>query len=323
MAHLSRKAELVHGRRGVAAADDGHGAGIGHGLRHGAGAFRQLGIFKHAHGAVPDHGLRRRDGFAEQLDGLRADVHAHAVRRDGGDVDHLGLHRRVDGFRERFGRHGVHGKQELLAQLLRLFDHVAAVVDLGLVQQGLADLIALRLDEGVGHAAADDQGIALLQQVGDDVQLVGDLGAAQDGDERTLGVVHGVAQEGDLLLHQVADGAVAAFGADEFGHADHGSVGAVRGTERIADEGIRQIGQFLAEAFAVLGLFGAPETGVLQQDHVAVLHGRDGFVGRSAGHVVIVHELHGLAQQFAQADRHGRQGFAGVRAVFDFAQVRT
>ena len=40
--------------------------------------------------------------------------------------------------------------------------------------------------ERVGHAAADDDGVGLLAQDLDDGQLVGDLGAADDGDERAL-----------------------------------------------------------------------------------------------------------------------------------------
>ena len=43
--------------------------------------------------------------------------------------------------------------------------------------RALAHFVALSLDKGVSHAAADDQGIDLLQQVGDDIQLISDLSA--------------------------------------------------------------------------------------------------------------------------------------------------
>ena len=46
-------------------------------------------------------------------------------------------------------------------------------------------LAALCLGEGVGHAAADDDGVALIDQVLDNADLVGNLSAAQDCNERT------------------------------------------------------------------------------------------------------------------------------------------
>ena len=44
----------------------------------------------------------------------------------------------------------------------------------------LADLHALREQEGVGHAAADDQRVDLVEQVAEQVELGRDLGAADD-----------------------------------------------------------------------------------------------------------------------------------------------
>ena len=72
------------------------------------------------------------------------------------------------------------------------------------VQQGGADGAALGHLEGVGHAAADDDGVGLLEQAVDDADLVGDLGAAQNGHQGTLGFVQGLAHEGQLLFHQQA-----------------------------------------------------------------------------------------------------------------------
>ena len=56
MGHLVGVAQLGHGGRAVAAADDGDGVGIGQGLGHGPGALGKGGELKDAHGPVPDHG---------------------------------------------------------------------------------------------------------------------------------------------------------------------------------------------------------------------------------------------------------------------------
>ena len=103
----------------------------------------------------------------------------------GGHVLHFDLG--VDGVGEGSAHVSIHGQQELDALGLGLGHHFLAVVDLLVVQQGGADGVALGGQEGIGHAAADDEGIHLLEEVIDDVELVGDLGAAEDGDEGPLG----------------------------------------------------------------------------------------------------------------------------------------
>ena len=50
-------------------------------------------------------------------------------------------------------------------------------------------LVAQGLQEGVSHAAADDEGVDLFQQVVDDADLIGNLSAAEDCNERTLRVL--------------------------------------------------------------------------------------------------------------------------------------
>jgi hypothetical protein len=60
---------------------------------------------------------------------------------------------------------------------LRLLDQVA-------LEQALADAVALGDEEGVGHAAADEQRVDLRQQVLEHGQLARHLGAADDRRER-------------------------------------------------------------------------------------------------------------------------------------------
>jgi len=54
----------------------------------------------------------------------------------------------------------------------------------------LPNLLALGEQEGVGHAAADDQDVDLVDQVPENLDLSGDLGAADDRGEGSFGVLH-------------------------------------------------------------------------------------------------------------------------------------
>ena len=84
--------------------------------------------------------------------------------------------------------------------------------------------------------------------------------------------------------------------------------------------GIGQAGQILRECGHVLGLFLA-EAGVLQQHHVAVVHGGHSGLGVVAHHVVIVGKDNVLAQLCAQGLGHRRQAELGLGAVLGLAQV--
>ena len=72
----------------------------------------------------------------------------------------------------------VHGQEHLDALGLGLLHQLLGQVDALLVQQGAADLAAHGYLEGVGHAAADEQHVNLVQQVLDDADLVLHLCAA-------------------------------------------------------------------------------------------------------------------------------------------------
>ena len=158
MRDLVGKAELLGCRRAVAAADDRDRAALGERLGHGLRAGRKGWELKNAHGAVPHDRARALGRRAEELDGLGADVHAHHIRGDVHRVDDVGLC--VGGKLRR--RDGIDRQQELDALLLGLFDHLERVGALVFLEQGLADLAALRLGERVGHAAADDDGVGLV-----------------------------------------------------------------------------------------------------------------------------------------------------------------
>src|SRR5690606_11425114 len=133
------------------------------------------------------------------------------------------------------------------------------------IEDAVADRHALEvLEEGVGHAAADDHAVDLVEQVLDQLDLVGDLGPAEDRQERPLGVLERLAEVLELLLHEQARGALGQV------DADHRGVGAVGRTERVVDIHVAELGQRGAErlhvfGFRLLALFGRVETQVLEQ----------------------------------------------------------
>src|SRR5699024_3138530 len=124
------------------------------------------------------------------------------------------------------------------------------------------------------------------------------------------------AHAADLLLHQVAHSGVL----DVVGDAGGGAVCTVAAAEGVVHIGVGQAGQLLGEFGDVLGLLLA-EAGVLQQDHVAVVHGGDSGLGVLAHDVVIVGKDDFLAQLSAQGLGDGGQAELGLGAVLGFAQV--
>ena len=89
---------------------------------------------------------------------------------------------------------GVDGQEEFDALGLRLFERLFGGVDLVGFGERVADLLALGEREGVGHGAADEDGVGLVEQAVDDFDFIGNFGAAEDDDEGTLGVFEFVAE---------------------------------------------------------------------------------------------------------------------------------
>ena len=87
-----------------------------------------------------------------------------------------------------------------------------AGLDLVLLEEALAHLVALRLEEGEHHAAADQQLVGLAEQVVDHGELVADLRAAEHDHVGPLGVLGQPAQHLDLVAHQRRPSRAAAAG---------------------------------------------------------------------------------------------------------------
>ncbi len=58
----------------------------------------------------------------------------------------------------------------------------------------------------IGHAAADDDLVGLVEQIADERNLVRDLGSAEDGEERALRVVDDLGEGIEFLLHEETGG---------------------------------------------------------------------------------------------------------------------
>ena len=81
---------------------------------------------------------------------------------------------------------------------------LAGELDPVVLDQRGPDFEAHRLEEGARHGAADQDRVDLREQGLDEVDLAGDLGAAQHRHERTLRVGERLAEVRELLLHQEA-----------------------------------------------------------------------------------------------------------------------
>ena len=154
-------------------------------------------------------------------------------------------------------------EHQLDAALFRDRDDLAGVLDAIRLGQALADRLALGEEEGVGHPAADDEDVDLAREVVEDLDLVGDLGAADDRGEGALRLFHERRQELDLPLHEEAD-----VGGQDRRHAVGRRVGAVRGAEGVVDVDVGVGGERLGEVGVVL-LFFRVEAEVLEQEALA------------------------------------------------------
>ena len=276
MRHLVCKAQLVDSCSRISAADDGRSTRLSQSLGNSLGSLSEHRILEHTHGSVPYHGLSALHSIRICLLSLRSDIQTllvigYCVRGTYGS-SYISLVYRI---REAVAYYSVLRQQQLLAELLCLCHHLLAVVQLGIVYKALADAAALSLYEGICHAAADDESIGLLQQIVDDVELVSHLGSAKYSHERTYGILYRIAEEVDLLLHQISYCIGAALLCDVLRDYGHGSMCSVSRSESITYIVVSQLGKLLCESLSCLlglRLLLTPETGILKQDDIPFVH---------------------------------------------------
>ena len=159
--------------------------------------------------------------------------------------------------------------------------------------------------------------VAFFEQVGNDVQLIRDLRAAEDRDERTDGVFEGIRHDGEFFFdEEAADGG---FHQPVFHDRRRGSVRAVRGAECVVHVGVAVRGEFFAEFEVFLFLFPV-ETEVFEQNAFAFFAGGD-FLLRVRSHDVR-RKRHLVSEQFVQALRNGGEGEFFRLVLFRFFDDR-
>ena len=129
--------------------------------------------------------------------------------------------------------------------------------------------MTLSREEGICHTAADDECINLLEEVVDNADLVGNLCAAENGNERTSGICESLTHYGDLLLDEVS-----ANCGEVICNARCGSVCSVSRTESVVYVNVCVCRKLLSEVCAVLCL-SCVEACVLKENCLAALESRN------------------------------------------------
>ena len=184
--------------------------------------------------------------------------------------------------------------------------------------QGFANRVTSSGQEGVGDAAAHDDGVTNFFKRVEHVQFGRDLGATNDGNHRFGRVVQGFAQGFKLGRQQRAGAGL--WG--ESRHAVGGGLGAVRRAEGVHDVDIAQGRVLLREVFVVF-LFALVEANVLEQDNFAIgdfnavqiVLDQANFLAQHLGQVV-GDRLHGggfVVNAFLRAAQMGHQHDFGAR----------
>ena len=310
--HLRGQAELLHSGHRVATADD-HGRAVlgapGEIARHGARAVAEGGHLEDAQRAVPED----RPGIVERrLE--RRPAGGPDIHRGPGVGDLVGGHDLVLGSaRDLLGHDHIAGQHDAHALLRGVGEEALGVLDALPLEQALADRVALRDEECVGHASADDERVDEPHQVVEDLDLVGDLGPADDRRERLLGMLEQCAQGADLALHEQAR-----VGRQELRHPDRRGMRAVGCAEGVVDVHVRIARQGLRE-LGIVGLLLGVEAQVLEHDHLPRLEARERVDRAAPERVAGDRHLH--PQQLAEPLRRRAQAVGVVDLAAGAAEV--
>ena len=172
------------------------------------------------------------------------------------------------------GNYVIGREQEFHFPRLGLLQKVFREFDLVRFDQRLAYGLALRLEEGIGHAAADDEGVDFAQQILDDADFVAHFCAAENGYEGTLRIFESTAQILEFLFHEQAGGGFL----DELRDADRRGMGAVGSSEGVVNIELGQLGQPFGKIL-VVGLFLGVEAEILEQKRLAFFQFEGDFFG--------------------------------------------
>ena len=169
-----------------------------------------------------------------------------------------------------------------------------------LAQRG-ADIGSERVKEGVGHRAADRERIDPVEQVAEEIELGGDLGAADDRGEGPRRRFQSARQRFQFGLHRPPRG-----GGQKMSQPFRRSVRAVRGGKGVVDVDFPERGERPRESGIVRFLAGV-ETQVLEQQDLARAKPLSRSFGDGADAVLGERDL-AAAERPAQGPDEGAQG---------------
>ena len=182
-----------------------------------------------------------------------------------------------------------------------LLHEISGEIETILVLQGFAHVVAFRCDEGIRHAAADQDDIGFFHQIRDDLDLVADLRAADDGSERTLRLFDNAVKEIDFFLQQQSG-----YHRHQLADTGNGCMASVRYTECVIDRQVAAFDQSFCKGRIILFFF-FMKTKVFKEQDFARCESR--FLLLCFFADAVRGEFHIHVQQFGKAlsDRRKRQ----------------
>lgn len=312
MGELVLSAVLLGNGGGISTSDDDGGSvvdGLDTGVKNGLGTLGEVVKLKDTGGSVPENGLGLANDLLELLNGLGTAVQTLPSVGDTlgiGGVANLGV------LGELVGGDVVGGEDQLDVVLLGLLDETSNNLGSVLIEERVSNLDVLQsLLEGESHTSTDDEGVDLVKQVVDELDLVGDLGTTKDGQEGSLGVLQSLGEELELLGDKETGGSLGEL------NSNHGRVGSVGGSKGVVDVDVGERSQRLSElldlggvsldllAVAILvgSLLLGVESQVLQENHLSVLGLGDLLLNLGAD--TVVKEGDGLAEELGELGLDG------------------
>ena len=309
MGNLIFKTDLFNGRHTVAAAYDADRVALCNGFGHSFRTFAERIHFKYAHRPVPDHQLGVFYRVCIQFAGLRPDIQRHVIL-----VQVIQCLYFIYGIRlELRSHHQIHRQQDLDILYVSFRHDAFGFFNLVLLHQGLAHGDAPGCQEGVGHAAADEQCVHFAQQVDDHTDLIRYFCATDDRGKRMRRIGYGTADEADFFFQQEACRA-----GQETGHAFHRGMGPVGYAEAVIYIQFCQRCQFLRKAQVVLFFFFMiPQ--VFQQQYRTGLQFFRSFFRRRPD--AVFRKGNRFPQQFFQMLCHRFQGVFGIGLSLGTSQM--
>ena len=199
---------------------------------------------------------------------------------------------------DRRGDDDVHRQHEVDLPLARLLEDGAREGELVVLDLRGLEVCAACGEERVGHGAADEERVHLLEERVEHGDLVAHLRAAEDCDVRLLRLRHELPERRDLLLEEEAAAALA----EELRHRVNACMRAVDCAERVVDVDVAELREVLGEALVVLLLFGV-EAEVLEEHQLPGAQVVDDLLRRIAD--AVFRHVHLDAEELREPKPHG------------------